>query len=112
MFGVQSGNGALLVGGKIVGYYVTTSIAYGLQAGVLPFGYALFLMTDSALDASTRAAVGRWAGTGCRHHAHGSAPTPTEPWTLRGNHGRDGGTMARRPTSVLTSTPSSLARPI
>src|SRR5215510_12651733 len=48
-FGVQSGYGALILGGKIVGYYSTTSIAYGLQAGVLPFGYALFLMTEAAL---------------------------------------------------------------
>ena len=47
--GLQAGNGALIEGGRLVGYYATTSITYGLQAGVLPFGYALFLMTDSAL---------------------------------------------------------------
>ena len=47
--GLQAGNGALIEGGKLAGYYATTSITYGLQAGVLPFGYALFLMTDSAL---------------------------------------------------------------
>ena len=46
--GLQAGNGALIEGGRLVGYYATTSITYGLQAGVLPFGYALFLMTDSA----------------------------------------------------------------
>jgi len=49
-FGVLSGNGALLIGGKIVGYYTASSIAYGLQAGALPFGSVLFLMTDSALS--------------------------------------------------------------
>lgn len=48
-FGIQSGNGALLVGGKVVGYYTATSITYGLQAGALPFASILFLMTDSAL---------------------------------------------------------------
>ena len=48
-FGVQSGNGALLVGGKVVGYYTASSITYGLQAGALPFASILFLMTDSAL---------------------------------------------------------------
>src|SRR4029450_11507613 len=48
-FGVQSGNGALLVGGKVVGYYTASSVTYGLQAGALPFASMLFLMTDSAL---------------------------------------------------------------
>jgi lipid-binding SYLF domain-containing protein len=48
-FGVQSGNGALLVGGKVAGYYTASSITYGLQAGALPFASILFLMTDSAL---------------------------------------------------------------
>ena len=30
IFGVQAGNGALLIGGRIVGYYTASSIAYGL----------------------------------------------------------------------------------
>jgi len=90
-------------------YYVTTSIAYGLQAGVLPFGYALFLMTDSALgrlDQSGGWQVGRDPGVVIMHT--GSAPTPDgtmdtqgEPWTRRA-----GPWLAARP-SVLTSTPSS-----
>jgi lipid-binding SYLF domain-containing protein len=50
VLGLQSGHGALLVDGKIVAYYATTSVIYGMQAGVLPFGYALFLITDSALS--------------------------------------------------------------
>ncbi len=50
VLGLQSGHGALLVGGKIVAHYTTTSVIYGTQAGVLPFGYALFLITDSALS--------------------------------------------------------------
>jgi len=103
MFGVQPGNGALLVGGKIVGYYVTTSIAYGLQAGVLPFGYALFLMTDSALgrlDQSDGWQVGRDPGVVIMRT--GSAPTPTMD-TQGGTMDATGGTMARRPT-VRTDT--------
>jgi lipid-binding SYLF domain-containing protein len=48
--GVQSGNGALLIDGKIVGYYTASSVAYGLQAGALPVASVLFLMTDSALS--------------------------------------------------------------
>jgi lipid-binding SYLF domain-containing protein len=50
MFGAQYGDGALRKGGKTIGYYNTVAASYGLQAGVQKFGYALFFMTDSALD--------------------------------------------------------------
>ena len=50
MFGAQYGEGALRERGKTVGYYNTASASYGLQAGVQVFGYALFFMTDSALQ--------------------------------------------------------------
>jgi lipid-binding SYLF domain-containing protein len=50
VLGLQSGHGALLVGGKMVAHYTTSSAIYGMQAGVLPFGYVLFLMTDAALN--------------------------------------------------------------
>jgi lipid-binding SYLF domain-containing protein len=50
VLGLQTGHGALLVGGKIVAHYTATSVIYGSQAGVLPFGYALFLVTDAALN--------------------------------------------------------------
>jgi lipid-binding SYLF domain-containing protein len=50
VLGLQSGHGALLVAGKMVAHYTTTSVIYGPQAGVLPFGYALFLISDSALN--------------------------------------------------------------
>ena len=50
MFGAQYGEGALRKGGKTIGYYNTVAASYGLQAGVQKFGYALFFMTDSALD--------------------------------------------------------------
>jgi len=48
MVGGQYGEGALMKEGKIVAYYNTVSISYGLQAGVQTYGYALFFMTDSA----------------------------------------------------------------
>jgi len=47
--GGQGGDGAMLKGGKAVGYYRTAAASYGLQAGAQTFGYALFFMTDSAL---------------------------------------------------------------
>jgi lipid-binding SYLF domain-containing protein len=50
MFGGQLGEGALRKGGKTEGYYSTVAASYGFQAGVQVFGYALFFMTDSALD--------------------------------------------------------------
>ncbi len=48
--GAQGGNGALLKNGKTVGYYNTAAASYGLQAGVQNYGYAMFFMTDAALD--------------------------------------------------------------
>ncbi len=48
--GGQYGEGALLVRGKTVGYYNTVAASYGLQIGVQSFGYAMFLMTDEALQ--------------------------------------------------------------
>lgn len=50
MVGGQYGEGALRRGGKTVGYYKTTAVSYGLQAGVQKFGYALFFMSDAALQ--------------------------------------------------------------
>jgi lipid-binding SYLF domain-containing protein len=49
IIGGQYGEGALRVKGKTAGYYKSVAASYGLQAGVQKFGYALFLMTDSAL---------------------------------------------------------------
>ncbi len=45
----QYGEGALLKGGKTAGYYSTVQLSYG-WAGIQKFGYALFLMTDSAMN--------------------------------------------------------------
>jgi lipid-binding SYLF domain-containing protein len=46
--GGQHGEGALLKGGKAIGYYKTTGASVGLQAGAQTYGYAIF-MNDAAL---------------------------------------------------------------
>jgi len=48
--GAQYGKGALLQGGKTVGYYNSVAASYGLQAGVQQFGYVLFFMNADALS--------------------------------------------------------------
>jgi len=48
--GAEHGKGELIEGGKVTGYYATTAVTYGLQAGVQKFGYAMMFMTDSALN--------------------------------------------------------------
>lgn len=50
LVGGQFGEGALLKGGEKAGYYNTVQLSYGFQAGVQKYGYALFLMTDSAMN--------------------------------------------------------------
>jgi lipid-binding SYLF domain-containing protein len=50
MVGGQYGEGALRKQGKTVAYYNTVSASYGLQLGLQKYGYALFFMTDSALQ--------------------------------------------------------------
>ncbi len=50
ILGGQYGEGALLKDGQIVAHYNSVAASYGLQAGVQKFGYALFLMSDSAIE--------------------------------------------------------------
>ena len=50
LFGAQYGEGALRRQSKTVGFYSTVAASYGFQAGVQSFGYALFFMSDSALQ--------------------------------------------------------------
>ena len=50
IFGGEYGEGALRQGGQTVGYYNIAAVSYGLQAGLQEFGYALFFMTDAALQ--------------------------------------------------------------
>ena len=44
------GEGALRVGDKSTGYYYTSAVSYGLQAGGQAYGYVMFFMNDAALD--------------------------------------------------------------
>jgi lipid-binding SYLF domain-containing protein len=48
--GAHYGEGVLLMNGKLVAHYNSVAGSYGLQAGVQTFGYAMFLMTDKALQ--------------------------------------------------------------
>ncbi len=48
--GVQGGEGVLFRDGQPAGYYSTSAGSVGLQAGAQQFAYALFFMTDAAMD--------------------------------------------------------------
>ncbi|HHT9008234.1 TPA: BPSL1445 family SYLF domain-containing lipoprotein [Burkholderia cenocepacia] len=48
--GAQSGNGALRVGGSTVGYYNTSSLSVGLQAGAQSKAVVFLFMTQDSLD--------------------------------------------------------------
>jgi lipid-binding SYLF domain-containing protein len=49
MIGGMGGNGALIRNdGTIRDFYQTAGVSYGIQAGIQSYGYALFLMDDSA----------------------------------------------------------------
>lgn len=50
LVGGHRGKGVLFENGSPSGYYATTAISYGLQAGAQTFGYAMFLMSSSALE--------------------------------------------------------------
>jgi len=53
--GGQYGEGALIKGGKTIGYYNTGGASYGLQAGAQKYGYALFFMNEKALGQINKA---------------------------------------------------------
>jgi lipid-binding SYLF domain-containing protein len=48
--GGQHGEGALLKKGKTADYYTSSAISVGFEAGAQSFSYALFFMTDDALN--------------------------------------------------------------
>jgi lipid-binding SYLF domain-containing protein len=51
VFGGQHGEGVLFRDGKASDYYYSIlGASWGLQAGAQQFGYAMFLMSDAALD--------------------------------------------------------------
>jgi lipid-binding SYLF domain-containing protein len=63
VFGGETGNGVLLVGGKPAGYYNISGGSWGLQIGGQDFAYALFFMTDDSLS-YLKKSDGFSAGTG------------------------------------------------
>ena len=48
--GAQFGNGVMLKNGKAIGYYNVNGVLAGLEAGAQSFAYAVFFMSDAALD--------------------------------------------------------------
>ena len=50
LFGAQFGEGTLFRNGRKVANYRSVAGSYGFQAGVQTFGYAMFLMTNAAVD--------------------------------------------------------------
>ncbi|WP_321908212.1 MULTISPECIES: lipid-binding SYLF domain-containing protein [unclassified Paraburkholderia] len=48
--GVSHGSGELIESGKVTGYYATTSVSYGFQAGAQQYAYVMLFMTDAALN--------------------------------------------------------------
>ena len=54
IFGGQYGTGALVQKGSTTGYYRSTAVSYGLQAGIQKFGYALIFMSQEDLNYLSR----------------------------------------------------------
>lgn len=49
LVGAETGDGALIRGDKVQGYYNISAVSFGLQAGAQAFSYALFFMNEPAL---------------------------------------------------------------
>jgi lipid-binding SYLF domain-containing protein len=50
VFGGGYGEGELIEGSKVVDYYNSVTGSWGLQIGAQSYGYAVFLMTDKAIQ--------------------------------------------------------------
>ncbi|MFN7112773.1 MAG: YSC84-related protein [Alphaproteobacteria bacterium] len=50
VFGASYGEGQLIKDGKVEDYYNSVGGSWGLQAGAQSYAYAVFLMTDKALE--------------------------------------------------------------
>lgn len=50
VFGGSFGEGVLIENGKYVDYYNSVAGSWGLQAGAQSYGYAVFMMTDDAVQ--------------------------------------------------------------
>ena len=49
VFGGSYGEGVLMKGGQVSGYYNSVSASWGWQAGAESYGYVVFLMSDKAV---------------------------------------------------------------
>ncbi|MCP1403590.1 YSC84-related protein [Achromobacter insolitus] len=49
LVGAETGDGALIRGGKVQAYYNISAVSFGLQAGAQEFSYALFFMNEPAM---------------------------------------------------------------
>lgn len=47
--GGQGGDGVLLINDRVAGYYNTSAVSVGMQAGGQTYGYVLFFMTEAVL---------------------------------------------------------------
>jgi lipid-binding SYLF domain-containing protein len=63
LVGAAGGKGVLRVNGETEGYFRSTAVSYGLQAGVSTFGYVMFLMDDDSVD-YVRSTAGWEVGVG------------------------------------------------
>jgi lipid-binding SYLF domain-containing protein len=54
VFGGSYGEGELIEGSRVVDYYNSVTGSWGLQAGAQSYGYAVFLMTDKAVNYISR----------------------------------------------------------
>ena len=50
IIGGQGGDGILIKNGTTAGYYTTSAVSVGMQAGAQSFGYVLFFMTDKVMQ--------------------------------------------------------------
>jgi lipid-binding SYLF domain-containing protein len=50
VFGGAYGEGELLAGSRVDGYYNSLTGSWGLQAGIQSYGYVVYLMTDRAVS--------------------------------------------------------------
>jgi lipid-binding SYLF domain-containing protein len=50
VFGGAYGEGELKQGSKVDGYYNSVTASWGIQGGAQSYGYAVFLMTEKAVD--------------------------------------------------------------
>ena len=50
VIGAAGGKGVFRSGGQVQGYYRSTAVSYGLQAGVTTFGYIMAFMDQGSID--------------------------------------------------------------